>query len=90
VLAHTDFHGPAKVSRYGVDVAALDRTGVSALERAARDCDLVVVDEIGKMELFSDSFKSTIQRLMDGNKPVLGTIMLGPHPFADAIKLLPG
>ncbi len=89
ILAHIDIRSPYRVSRYGVDIGSLDKVGVSALNQAAEECDLVVVDEIGKMELFSDNFRQAISQIIDSGKRVLGTIMLNPNPWADAIKLKP-
>ena len=89
ILAHIDIHSPYRVSKYGVDIDGLDRVGVSALRRAVRECDLVVIDEIGKMELFSDNFKTAVLDMMDSGKRVLGTIMLSPNPWADRIKCQP-
>jgi len=86
ILAHVNIHSPYRVSRYGVDIDNLDRVGVSALNEAAQQCDLVVIDEIGKMELFSVNFRQTVLRIIDSGKRVLGTIMLSPNPWADAIK----
>ena len=56
ILAHIDIHSPYRVSKYGVDIDSLDKVGVAALYKASRQCELVVIDEIGKMELFSDIF----------------------------------
>ena len=89
ILAHINIHSPYRVSKYGVDIDSLDRVGVSALRRAVKECDLVVIDEIGKMELFSDSFKEAVLDIMDSGKRVLGTIMLNPNPWADRIKRQP-
>jgi len=89
ILAHVNIHSPYRVSRYGVDIDNLDRVGVSALHQAAQQCDLVVIDEIGKMELFSASFREAVLQIIDSGKRVLGTIMLGPNPMADAIKRKP-
>jgi nucleoside-triphosphatase len=88
-LAHIDIHSQYKVSKYGVDIDSLDRVGISALHQAAERCDLVVIDEIGKMELFSANFREAVLEIIDSGKKVLGTIMLSPNPFADAIKLKP-
>lgn len=90
ILAHINIRSPHRVSRYGVDVDSLERVGVSALNRAARECPLVIIDEIGKMELFSASFKEAVLSLISSDKPVLATIMSSPHPWADAIKQRPG
>ncbi len=89
ILAHVKIHSPHRVSKYGVDIDSLDRVGVSALRKAAQECDLVVVDEIGKMELFSANFKEAVLQIIDSGKRVLGTIMLNTHPWADAIKRRP-
>ena len=89
ILAHVGIRSQCRVSKYGVDIDSLDRVGVSALYQAAQHCDLVVVDEIGKMELFSASFREAVLQIIDSGKKVLGTIMLGPNPWADAIKLKP-
>ncbi|MFQ5987800.1 MAG: NTPase, partial [Dehalococcoidia bacterium] len=88
-LAHIDIKSPYRVSKYGVDMEGLDRVGVAALRVATRECDLVVVDEIGKMELFSPSFREAVLEAIDGGKRVLGTIMLTSHPWADRIKRHP-
>jgi len=89
IMAHVDIKSPYVVSKYGVDIDSLDRIGVSALEQAARECHLVVIDEIGKMELFSAKFRNAVLSIIDSSKKVLGTIMLNPNPWADAIKRKP-
>ena len=89
ILAHIDIRSQYRVSKYGVDIDSLDRVGVSALRKAAQQCDLVVIDEIGKMELFSANFREAVLRIIGSGKKVLGTIMLSPNPWADAIKHQP-
>jgi len=89
ILAHVNIHSPYRVSKYGVDIDNLDRVGVSAIYRAAQQCDLVVVDEIGKMELFSPNFREAVLQVIDSGKKVLGTIMSSAHPWADTIKHQP-
>jgi nucleoside-triphosphatase len=86
VLAHVDSHSHYRVSKYGVDVQNLDNIGVAAINQAIEISDLIVVDEIGKMELFSPHFRQAVLKAIDSGKKVLGTIMLNPHPFADNIK----
>ncbi|MGQ9572007.1 MAG: NTPase [Dehalococcoidia bacterium] len=78
-----------KVSKYGVNMEAIDEVGVPAIERATAGAALVVIDEIGKMELFSNRFRQAVLAALESGKPVLGSIMLAPHPWADAIKARP-
>jgi len=89
ILAHTSIRSPYRVSRYGVDTESLDRVGVSALNRATEECPLVIIDEIGKMELFSANFRDAVLRIISSGKKVLGTIMSSSHPWADLVKQKP-
>jgi len=89
VLASLDIKGPHRVSRYGVDLEVLDGLGVPAVLEAARRGQLVVVDEIGKMEFLSPRFREVLLSVLQQGRPLLGTVMLAPHPFADAIKARP-
>ncbi len=89
VLAHIDSSKRFRVGKYGVDVAALDKIGVPALRQAAVKHYLVVVDEIGKMEMFSADFRETVLEIIGSGQRVLGTIMLQSNPWADAIKRQP-
>jgi nucleoside-triphosphatase len=88
-LAHISIPGPPRVSKYGVNLAALEGVGVAAVDRAVAVGDLVVIDEIGRMELFSAAFREAVSRAVEGGHRVLGTVMQAPHPFADAIKAHP-
>ncbi len=89
LLASVRLPGPPRVGRYGVDVAALDRVGVAALRRALARGQIVVVDEIGKMELCSEAFKAAVLAALNGPTAVLGSILAGPHPWADQVKARP-
>ncbi len=89
ILASVDMGGPHRVSRYGVSVDVVEGLGVPAMLEAARQGGLVVVDEIGKMELFSPRFREAVLSLLQEGRPLLGTVMFAPHPFADAIKARP-
>lgn len=86
MLAHIAIESPFRVGKYGVDISVLDSIGIDAIHNAVKQCDLVVIDEIGKMELFSPRFITAVQEALSSSKRVLGTITLKPHPLADAIR----
>ncbi len=73
ILAGVGIKGP-RVSRYGVNLSDLDRIGVAAIKNALKHSDIVVIDEIGKMELFSNSFKRAVIEALNSSKPVIATI----------------
>ena len=89
ILAHVNISSPYQVSKYRVDIDALDRVGVSVLRLALQEFHLVVIDEIGKMELLSTQFREAVTQAINSGKKVLGTIMFSPHTFADEIKRHP-
>ncbi len=60
--------------------------GVADIRRAARSGLLVVIDEIGKMELCSWAFRHAVLEALDWAPKVLGTILMAPHPWADQVK----
>jgi nucleoside-triphosphatase len=91
VMAHVSLRGPGRprVGRYGVDVAAIERVGVAAVRRAMQEQRIVVVDEIGKMELLCGPFKDAVLQAMGGPCPVVATVMARPNPWVDGLKAMP-
>ncbi len=74
ILAHVDQEEGPKVSRYRVDMEDLERFTEMSLETVSEGADIVVIDEIGTMELFSDRFKEAVIGLLEGDKPVLAVL----------------
>jgi nucleoside-triphosphatase len=85
VLAHVELPGPPRVGKYGVDVAAFERVAVPVLADIG-DAEVVVIDELGKMELASERFRSAAWRLIDQPVAVVATVHLARHPFTDELK----
>lgn len=83
-LAHVSIQGP-RVSKYGVNLQDFEEVGVRGLEEAIKACDVVVIDEIGKMELLSEKFKEVVRRAFEERR-VVGTIALKDNSFTRAIK----
>jgi len=89
LLAACGHPADVTVSKYGVDLAALERVGVAALRRALDRGHVMVADEIGKMQLYSRPFRQTILEAVRQGHPLLGTIMSGRNPYAERIKSHP-
>lgn len=87
-LASVNVSGPVRVGKYGVHLHDLEEVGVKALWRAIEQPDLsvVVIDEIGKMELASPAFRKAVRAALDGPKVVLATVMARSHPWVDELK----
>ena len=85
ILAHVNLPGPPRVGKYGVDLQAFERVALPALERV-RDGDVVVVDELGKMELASDRFVAAFEGLLERRVSLVATVHVFRHPFTDRLK----
>lgn len=74
VMADVNSPSSYRVSKYGVNIEAFAKIGIPALEKANESADLIIVDEIGKMEMFSSKFCIMLEKIFDSPKPVLATI----------------
>jgi nucleoside-triphosphatase len=88
ILAHVDIHSQYRVGKYGVDKKGFEEF-LDNLELLSPDVELVLIDEIGKMELFSNRFRSLIHDVLNSDKQVLGTIALKGERFILEIKKRP-
>jgi nucleoside-triphosphatase len=89
VMALIAIDSASRVSKYGVDLAAIDRAVRMTLVENSKT-DLFIIDEIGKMECFSDLFVERVTALLDSEKPVVATIALKGGGFIDEVKNCPG
>ncbi|MBZ4662274.1 MAG: hypothetical protein JG779_1428 [Thermotoga sp.] len=64
----------------------LEEIGVRSLERAFQEKDLIIIDEIGKMELLSRKFREVVEKIFDSEKDVVATIKKSSDPFVEKIK----
>jgi nucleoside-triphosphatase len=72
-----------------VDLAAFDRVARSALRTPRTDGVVVVVDELGKMELASAAFRDAVRELLDRDVAVVATVHQARHRFTDALRRRP-
>jgi nucleoside-triphosphatase len=91
LMADVSLDSEVRVGRYGVNLNVIRDIAVNAIVRAMSKCDIIVIDEIGKMELYSKEFQEIVEEALASSKPLLGTV--GErlrHPFTTKIKELPG
>jgi len=86
-LAHVNQPVGPQVSKYRVNLSDLNAIGANSILTAVAKADIVVVDEIGPMELFSYAFKEAVFQAVRSHKPMLGTIHhRARDPLITAIK----
>jgi nucleoside-triphosphatase len=88
VLAHVDFPGPPRVGKYGVDVAAFEQLALPTLA-SPPDHGVVLIDELGKMELASEAFRDAVSRLLEQRVRVVATVHVARDDFTDDLKRRP-
>ena len=88
MLSHVNFPGPLRVGKYGVNLENLHRVGLPALD-AAPGLDLVVVDEIGKMECLSPLLVVALERLWAAPVALLLTVAAKGSGYIQQVKEKP-
>ena len=83
MLAHIGMRGGVRVGRYGVVLDDLERLAIPAL---SADADLIVADELGKMELASGPFHDAVAALFERPVAAVATVHTSAHPFTDELK----
>ncbi|KAL5099675.1 hypothetical protein RYX36_004002 [Vicia faba] len=66
-------HRWPNVGKYKVDVASFESLALSELQ-VREDTDLFIIDEVGKMELYSSSFFPAVLKVLESNIPILASI----------------
>ena len=74
VFASREIESKIMVGRFGIDVSALEEIGVNALRRATEGADVIVIDEVGKMEVESPNFVQAVKDALEADKPLLLTL----------------
>lgn len=74
VMAHVDHREGPRVGKYRVDIEAVDRISELSLSSARAEADVILIDEIAPMEVFSEVFVEQARACLDAELPVLAAI----------------
>ena len=83
-LAHQDIESKFSIRRYGVSIENIEKLAVPAITPVKNN--IIILDEIGKMECFSPLFKQAALKTLDSPNVVVGTITFGGDEFIQSIK----
>jgi nucleoside-triphosphatase len=83
-LAHQDIKSHFHIRRYGVSIENIETIAVPSITPVSRN--VIVLDEIGKMECFSEVFRQAALKALGSPNIVIGTITLGGDDFIMGIK----
>ena len=71
---------------FNINKLLYNTKGVSLLKNLPKDCQLILMDEIGKREKDCHAFCQAIMDTLDGDIPVLGVMQIRPDDFLDQIR----
>ncbi len=66
-------NGP-QIGKYHVNLKDLENIGARAILNAIGICDIVAIDEIGPMELFSQEFRNAVTVALKSNKLIIAVV----------------
>lgn len=83
-LAHQDISSDAHIRRYGVSLENIEQIAVPSIKPVEKQ--IIILDEIGKMECFSEKFIDAAKQALDSPNIVIGTITFGGTDFIQEVK----
>ena len=86
-LAHQDIRSDFHIRRYGVSIENIETIATSSIVPTGEN--VIILDEIGKMECFSVVFKKAAVTALDSPNIVVGTITFGGDDFILSVKKRP-
>jgi len=72
VLASVDGKGP-RIGNYYVNLEELDYITQKFIDHS-ESADVIIIDEIGKMEMLSEKFRNMVEKVFVMNKPVIAVV----------------
>ena len=86
VMAHREIDSRTRILGYGINPEALDEIGVAAIQRTMDECELLVVDEIGKFSVESEEFVEIVEALKADMPTILTLHKKSRHPLLQDIR----
>lgn len=86
ILARKNIQTPHKVASYCVDIKSFEEIAIPALTPNNKS-KLFIIDEIGKMECFSEKFINCVKCLFISKYPIIATLPIYSIPIIN--KILP-
>lgn len=84
IFAQKNMDSEYKLKDYGINIKEFEEKALKLLTK--KDKRFIVIDEIGKMELFSQRFKKILEEILNSEKRIYGTIHRENKGFLKEIK----
>ncbi|MCL4340650.1 MAG: NTPase [Candidatus Thermoplasmatota archaeon] len=90
-FADSDIVSRVKIDKLGVDTRLLEEILIPSLKKAREEADIIVIDEVGKLENVTKSIQKEIVETLKSEKPLVVTLhKKSRNPVLQEIKALEG
>ena len=87
VMAHREIDSRNRILGFGIDPSELDKVAVPAIQNAIGNCEILVVDEVGKFSVESEGFVAAVREALEYDMPTLLTLhKKSRHPLLQDIR----
>ena len=87
VMAHREIDSRNRILGFGIDPSELDRVAVPAIQNAIGNCEILVIDEVGKFSVESEGFVAAVRGALEYDMPTLLTLhKKSRHPLLQDIR----
>ncbi len=87
VMAHREIDSRNRILGFGIDPSELDRVAVPAIQNAIGNCEILVIDEVGKFSVESEGFVAAVREALEYDMPTLLTLhKKSRHPLLQDIR----
>tara|TARA_Y100000815_G_C13211193_1_gene450630 strand:+ start:122 stop:703 length:582 start_codon:yes stop_codon:yes gene_type:complete len=87
VMAHREIDSRNRILGFGIDPSELDKVAVPAIQNAIGNCEILVIDEVGKFSVESEGFVAAVRGALEYDMPTLLTLhKKSRHPLLQDIR----
>jgi nucleoside-triphosphatase len=87
VMAHREIDSRNRILGFGIDPTEVDRVGVPAIMDSIGNCEILVIDEVGKFTVESEDFVNVVRLALQHDMPTILTLhKKSRHPLLQDIR----
>ncbi|MCD6472015.1 NTPase [Candidatus Aerophobetes bacterium] len=86
ILAHINCQSPYRIGKYKVNLKEFEEIALPSIEEGIKEGKIIIIDEIGKMELYSKKFRQLVIQALESSNNVIATIPIYKNEFLEEIR----
>ncbi|MGC8546867.1 MAG: NTPase [Thermoplasmata archaeon] len=87
IFAHKSINSRIRIGKFGVDLKAFDQVAIPAVKWAKDNANIIVIDEIGKVEQESKQYTDLVKEVLEMDRMMIITLhKKGRNPLLQEVK----